>query len=104
MYRMVLLISHSLDDDERASEWSVTLGIWLLMSEKEVAVIPQGISLVAAAPLACAEMTSWRALKCCDLKSGEWMGILGSDVRLHRTRHQARERNPSWHEGSTTSR
>lgn len=51
---------------------------YLVVDGREAAVIPDGMSFATAAPLACAGMTSWRGVKQCELKAGEWMGIVGS--------------------------
>lgn len=51
---------------------------YLIVDGREAAVIPDGMSFATAAPLACAGMTSWRAVKQCGLKEGQWIGIVGS--------------------------
>lgn len=51
---------------------------YLVVDGREAAKIPDGMSFVTAAPLACAGVTSWRGVKQCELKPGEWIGIVGS--------------------------
>ncbi|KAK3942474.1 GroES-like protein [Diplogelasinospora grovesii] len=40
--------------------------------------VPDAISLISAAPLACAGRTVWRAVSQADLKNGQWLAIVGS--------------------------
>ena len=51
---------------------------YLVVDAREATKIPDGMSFVTAAPLACAGMTAWRAINQCHLKPGEWIGIVGS--------------------------
>lgn len=51
---------------------------FLIVDGREATRIPDGMSFATAAPLACAGMTSWRAVKQAGLKEGEWLGIIGS--------------------------
>ena len=51
---------------------------YLVVDAREATKIPDGMSFVTAAPLACAGMTAWRAVNQCNLKPGEWIGIVGS--------------------------
>lgn len=51
---------------------------YLVVDGREAAKIPDAMSFATAAPLACAGMTSWRGVKQCHLKPGEWIGIVGS--------------------------
>lgn len=51
---------------------------YLVVDGREAAIIPDGMSFVTAAPLACAGMTSWRGVKQCGLKEGQWIAVVGS--------------------------
>jgi propanol-preferring alcohol dehydrogenase len=51
---------------------------YLVVDAREATKIPDEMSFVTAAPLACAGMTAWRAINQCHLKPGEWIGIVGS--------------------------
>jgi propanol-preferring alcohol dehydrogenase len=51
---------------------------YLVVDVREATKIPDGMSFVTAAPLACAGMTAWRAINQCHLKEGQWIGIVGS--------------------------
>ncbi len=51
---------------------------YLVVDGREATMIPEKMSFATAAPLACAGMTSWRAVKQARLKEGEWLGIIGS--------------------------
>jgi alcohol dehydrogenase, propanol-preferring len=51
---------------------------YLVVDGREATKIPDKMSFATAAPLACAGMTSWRAIRQADLKPGEWLGIIGS--------------------------
>ena len=51
---------------------------YLVVDAREASKIPDGMSFVTAAPLACAGMTSWRAINQCHLEKGQWIGIVGS--------------------------
>ena len=51
---------------------------YLIVDSREATRIPDQMSFATAAPLACAGMTSWRALNQTHLKPGEWLGIIGS--------------------------
>ena len=51
---------------------------YLVVDAREASPIPDKMSFVTAAPLACAGMTSWRAINQADLKPGQWLGIVGS--------------------------
>lgn len=51
---------------------------FLIVDGREATKIPEKMSFATAAPLACAGMTSWRAVKQAGLKPGEWLGIIGS--------------------------
>ena len=51
---------------------------YLVVDAREASPIPDKMSFVTAAPLACAGMTSWRAINQTDLKPGQWLGIVGS--------------------------
>ena len=51
---------------------------YLVVDAREASPIPEKMSFATAAPLACAGMTVWRAIKQTELKSGQWLGIVGS--------------------------
>ncbi|KAK3721496.1 hypothetical protein LTR37_003052 [Vermiconidia calcicola] len=51
---------------------------YLVIDGREASPIPDKMSFVTAAPLACAGMTVWRAIKNAGLEPGEWLGIIGS--------------------------
>lgn len=51
---------------------------YLIVDGREAALIPDSMSFATAAPLACAGMTSWRGVKQCELKPGQWIAIVGS--------------------------
>lgn len=51
---------------------------YLVVDAREASPIPDKLSFTTAAPLACAGMTSWRAINQADLKPGQWIGIVGS--------------------------
>ena len=51
---------------------------YLVVDAREASPIPDKMSFVTAAPLACAGMTSWRAINQTHLKLGQWIGIVGS--------------------------
>ncbi len=51
---------------------------YLVVDGREATKIPDTMSFATAAPLACAGMTSWRAVKQARLEKGEWLGIIGS--------------------------
>lgn len=51
---------------------------YLIVDGREAVLVPDNMSFATAAPLACAGMTSWRGVKQCELKRGEWIGIVGS--------------------------
>jgi alcohol dehydrogenase, propanol-preferring len=51
---------------------------YLIVDVREATKIPDGMSFVTAAPLACAGMTAWRAINQCHLEKGQWIGIVGS--------------------------
>jgi propanol-preferring alcohol dehydrogenase len=51
---------------------------YLVVDGREATKIPDKMSFATAAPLACAGMTAWRAIKQTHLKPGEWLGIIGS--------------------------
>ena len=51
---------------------------YLVIDGREATKIPDKMSFATAAPLACAGMTSWRAVKQAGLEKGEWLGIIGS--------------------------
>ncbi|KAK8074434.1 chaperonin 10-like protein [Apiospora hydei] len=40
--------------------------------------LPRGVSLLSAAPLACAGRTVWRAVRQTELQKGQWVAIVGS--------------------------
>lgn len=51
---------------------------YLVVDAREASPIPDKMSFATAAPLACAGMTSWRAINQAELKPGQWLGIVGS--------------------------
>ena len=51
---------------------------YLVVDAREATKIPDAMSFATAAPLACAGMTSWRAINQAHLKPGQWLGIVGS--------------------------
>lgn len=51
---------------------------YLIIDGREASKIPDAMSFATAAPLACAGMTAWRAVLNAKLKSGQWIGIMGS--------------------------
>ncbi|KAF2486307.1 alcohol dehydrogenase [Neohortaea acidophila] len=51
---------------------------YLVIDGREASKIPDAMSFATAAPLACAGMTAWRAVLNAKLKSGQWIGIMGS--------------------------
>jgi propanol-preferring alcohol dehydrogenase len=51
---------------------------YLVTDAREATRIPEGMSFLDAAPLACAGVTVWRGVLLADLKPGEWIGIVGS--------------------------
>ncbi|KAK3676145.1 hypothetical protein LTR78_003895 [Recurvomyces mirabilis] len=51
---------------------------YLVVDGRESTILPEKMSFATAAPLACAGMTSWRAILQCQLKPGAWIGIVGS--------------------------
>ena len=59
---------------ERNGAWQE----YLVVDARETAKLPDEMSFVTAAPLACAGVTSWRGVVQCDLKPGDWLGIVGS--------------------------
>ncbi|KAK5269546.1 hypothetical protein LTR99_006980 [Exophiala xenobiotica] len=50
---------------------------YALVDSKQVEVIPEGMTAVEVAPLMCAGLTIYSALKKCDLKPGQRVGIMG---------------------------
>ena len=59
---------------ERNGAWQE----YLVIDAREAAKLPDEMSFMTAAPLACAGVTSWRGVVQCDLKAGDWLGIVGS--------------------------
>ncbi|KAK3351156.1 hypothetical protein B0H65DRAFT_506611 [Neurospora tetraspora] len=51
---------------------------YAIVDSRTSTVIPEGVSLLAAAPLGCAGRTAWRAVKEAGLQPGQWLGIVGS--------------------------
>jgi propanol-preferring alcohol dehydrogenase len=51
---------------------------YLVVDAREATKIPEKMSFLTAAPLACAGVTVWRAVLLADLKPGQWIGIVGS--------------------------
>ena len=51
---------------------------FLVVDSREATAIPEKLSFATAAPLACAGMTSWRAINQTHLQPGQWIGIVGS--------------------------
>jgi propanol-preferring alcohol dehydrogenase len=51
---------------------------YLVTDAREATRIPDEMSFLTAAPLACAGVTVWRGVLLADLKPGEWIGIVGS--------------------------
>lgn len=51
---------------------------YLVVDGREAVLVPDEISFATAAPLACAGMTSWRGVKQCELRPGQWIAIVGS--------------------------
>lgn len=51
---------------------------YAVVDSRTSTVIPEGVSLLAAAPLGCAGRTAWRAVKETGLQPGQWLGIVGS--------------------------
>lgn len=51
---------------------------YLVTDAREACVIPDGLSFVTAAPLACAGVTVWRGILQAEIKPGGWIGIVGS--------------------------
>lgn len=59
---------------ERNGAWQE----YLVVDAREAAKIPDEMSFMTAAPLACAGVTSWRSVLQCDLRPGNWLGVVGS--------------------------
>lgn len=51
---------------------------YLVVDAKQACRIPDEMSFLTAAPLACAGITIWRAILQTQLKAGQWLGIVGS--------------------------
>lgn len=51
---------------------------YLITDAREACVIPDGLSFVTAAPLACAGVTVWRGILQAEIRPGGWIGIVGS--------------------------
>lgn len=51
---------------------------YLVVDARQACRIPDEISFLTAAPLACAGITIWRAILQAELKAGQWLGIVGS--------------------------
>ncbi|KAK5167722.1 uncharacterized protein LTR77_007421 [Saxophila tyrrhenica] len=51
---------------------------YLVVDGREATRIPDKMSFATAAPLACAGMTAWRAVRQARLEKGQWLGIIGS--------------------------
>ncbi|RLL94965.1 hypothetical protein CFD26_101989 [Aspergillus turcosus] len=51
---------------------------YLVVDAKQACRIPDEMSFLTAAPLACAGITIWRAILQTHLKAGQWLGIVGS--------------------------
>ncbi|KAJ5609969.1 hypothetical protein N7510_006688 [Penicillium lagena] len=51
---------------------------YLVVDARQACRIPDQMSFLTAAPLACAGITIWRALLHAELKPGQWLGIVGS--------------------------
>jgi propanol-preferring alcohol dehydrogenase len=51
---------------------------YAVVDARQVALLPDGMSAVNAAPLMCAGVTIYRALKRCHLESGQRVGIMGA--------------------------
>ncbi len=50
---------------------------YILADPKYVAHIPEGLAATAAAPIICAGVTSYKGIKECDVKPGEWLAVSG---------------------------
>lgn len=51
---------------------------YLVVDGREAVLVPDSMSFATATPLACAGMTSWRGVKQCDLRPGQWVAVIGS--------------------------
>lgn len=51
---------------------------YLVVDGREATKIPDGMPFTTAAPLACAGITVWRGILQCELKPGQWIGLVGS--------------------------
>ncbi|KAK3328210.1 chaperonin 10-like protein [Cercophora scortea] len=51
---------------------------YVLVDARHTTPVPDGVSLLSAAPLACAGRTIWRGVKIAGLAEGEWLAIIGS--------------------------
>ena len=51
---------------------------YLVVDAREASPMPDKMSFATAAPLACAGMTSWRAINQAQLQPGQWLGVMGS--------------------------
>ncbi|KAI0484145.1 GroES-like protein [Xylariaceae sp. FL0804] len=54
------------------------LAEYVRVDARRTTALPDGVGLLAAAPLACAGRTVWRGVNQADLKPGEWLAIVGS--------------------------
>lgn len=53
-------------------------GEFVVVDARQVAALPDGMDAVTAAPLMCAGVTIYNALKKCNLSPGQWVAIVGA--------------------------
>lgn len=51
---------------------------YLVTDARQATIIPDEVSFLTAAPLACAGVTVWHAILQADLTAGRWIGVVGS--------------------------